>query len=226
MVDMADAPVVAVLTRAPSSGGKSRLFAALGRPPDPDLLGAMLLDTLAGAATPGVRCVVAVTPASACGEVRALVGDVEVIAQAEGDLGERMRATMTALFDRGARSVALIGSDLPHITNTPIAAALELAAQDRDALILGPGADGGYYLIAAQRVPDVFSGIEWGSARVLAQTERAAAAHGFRVHHVDMLADVDTPDDLRCAASSGRAVRTAAWVDAHGTAPGPPIRAD
>lgn len=212
MVDAADAPVLAVLTRAPSSGGKTRLFASLGLPPDPSLLAALLLDTLDGAAVPGVRRVVAVTPASACDEVRDIVGDVEVMAQSDGDLGERMRATMTALFARGAPAVALIGSDVPHITAATIAEACALVVRDPAALVLGPAADGGYYLIAAQRVPDVFSGIEWGSDRVLAQTERAAAAHRFRVHHLATRADVDTADDLRRAASSGRAPRTAAWL--------------
>ena len=212
MVDAADAPVLAVLTRAPSSGGKTRLFASLGLPPDPSLLAALLLDTLDGAAVPGVRRVVAVTPASACDEVRDIVGDVEVMAQPEGDLGERMRATMTALFARGAPAVALMGSDAPHIAAATIAEACALVVRDPDALVLGPSADGGYYLIAAQRVPDVFSGIEWGSEDVLAQTERAAAAHQFHVHHLATMADVDTADDLHRAVRSGRAPRTAAWL--------------
>ena len=94
MVDAADAPVVAVLTRAPSSGGKTRLFASLGLPPDPALLTALLLDTLDGAAAPGVRRVVAVTPPESCDEVRRIVGDVEVMPQPHGDLGDRMRGVM------------------------------------------------------------------------------------------------------------------------------------
>ena len=215
MVDAADAPVVAVLTRAPSSRGKTRLFASLGVPPDPSLLTALLLDTLDGAAVPGVRRVVVVTPASACDEVRGIVGDVEVIAQPDGDLGERMRATMTTLFARGAPAVALIGSDLPHLTAATIADACALVAKDPDALVLGPATDGGYYLVAARRVPDVFSGITWGSAQVLEQTERAAAAGRFHVYHLPTLADVDTAQDLRGAAHSGRALRTAAWLDAY-----------
>lgn len=215
MVDAADAPVLAVLTRAPSSGGKTRLFASLGLSPDPALLTALLLDTLGGAAVPAVRRVVAVTPASACDEVRWIVGDVEVMAQPEGDLGERMRATMGALFARGARAVVLMGSDVPHISAATIADACALAVQDPDALVLGPAADGGYYLIAARRVPDVFSGIEWGSGRVLAQTERAAAAQRLCVHYLAAMADVDTVDDLRGAARSGRAPRTAAWLSAY-----------
>ena len=215
MVDAADAPVLAVLTRAPSSGGKSRLFASLGVPPDPRLLAALLLDTLDGAAVPGVRQVVAVTPASACDEVREVVGDAEVMAQPDGDLGERMRTMMTALVARGAPAVALIGSDVPHITAATIVEAFSLVVKDPDALVLGPAADGGYYLVAAQRVPDVFSGIEWGSGRVLAQTERAAAVRRLRVHRLATLADVDTAGDLRRAARSGRAPRTAAWLSAY-----------
>ncbi len=215
MVDAADAPVLAVLTRAPSSRGKTRLFASLGVPPDPSLLAALLLDTLDGATVPGVRRVVAVTPASACDAVREIVGNLEVISQPEGDLGERMRATMTTLFARGAPAVVLIGSDLPHITAATIVDACALVAKDPDALVLGPATDGGYYLVAARRVPDVFSGISWGSTHVLSQTQRAAAVGRFQVYHLPTLADVDTAQDLHGAARSGRAPRTAAWLDAY-----------
>ena len=199
-----------------------RLFASLGAPPDPSLLAALLLDTLDGVAVPGVRRVVAVTPASACDAVRDIVGDVEVIAQPEGDLGERMRATMTALFARGAPAVVLVGSDLPHIPAATIVDACALVAKDPEALVLGPASDGGYYLIAARRVPDVFSGITWGSEHVLAQTAQAAAVGRFRVYHLPTLADVDTGDDLRGAARSGRAPRTAAWLDAYAARLGRP----
>jgi rSAM/selenodomain-associated transferase 1 len=215
MVDAAHAPVLAVLTRAPSSGGKTRLFAALGVPPDPHLLTALLLDTLDGAAAPGVHRVVAVTPTAACDEVRTMVGDADVIAQPDGDLGVRMRATMAALFARGAPAVVLIGSDLPHITPAVVAEACARVTENPHELVLGPASDGGYYLIAATRVPNVFSGIRWGSADVLAQTEQAAVADRLRVYHLPTMTDVDTPDNLRGAARSGRARRTASWFDAN-----------
>ena len=212
MVDAPDAPVVAVLTRAPSSGGKTRLFKSLGIPSDPTLLTALLLDTIDGAAAPGARRVVAVTPPEGCDEVRRIVGDVEVMPQPDGDLGARMRAIMAALFDRGAPAVALIGSDLPHVTPAVVSEAFACVARDPDALVLGPATDGGYYLIAARRVPDVFSTIDWGSARVCDQTEEAAAGDGFRVHRLQAMSDVDGVDDLRRAGSSGHARRTAAWL--------------
>lgn len=223
MVDVAGAPVLAILTRAPSSGGKSRLFAQLGRLPDRCLLEALLLDTIEGAATPMARTVVAVTPGSACAEVRALMGrlkaapttDVQVIPQPDGDLGERMRGTMAHLFGCGAQAVALIGSDLPQITSQPVVAAFELLSNDPDGLVLGPALDGGYYLVAARRVPDVFRGVDWGSPRALEQTQRAAHAQGFHVHLLDVLSDVDTADDLRRLSRSEAAPRTAAWLREH-----------
>jgi len=215
MVGVQNAHVVALLTRAPSAGGKSRLFHSLGISPDPALLSALLLDTLDGSAVPHARRVIAVTPSSACGEVRDLVGDIEVIAQPDGDLGERMRATMTTLFAAGASAVALIGSDLPHISGAPIEAAFDVLSRDAGALVLGPAWDGGYYLVAARRVPDIFSGIDWGGAHVLTQTVTAADLDGFRIHRVDVMRDVDTEDDLRRAVLGGRAPRTSAWLGRH-----------
>jgi rSAM/selenodomain-associated transferase 1 len=216
MVDIAAARVVAVLTRAPSSGGKSRLFEALGCTPDPGLLSALLLDTLDGATAPGVSRVVSVTPASGCDEVASLVpATVDVMPQPDGSLGDRMRGTLAALFARGARAVALVGSDLPELTPVVIEAAFSRLERDQDSLVLGPAADGGYYLIAATRVPDVFDGITWGSRGVLAQTKDAAAASGIPVFLLDMLADVDTPDDLRRVGGTLAASRTAAWMRRH-----------
>jgi rSAM/selenodomain-associated transferase 1 len=220
MVDAAHAHALAVLTRAPSSGGKSRLFAELGCAPDPRLLEALLLDTISRAAPPGARVVVAVTPGSACDEIRELLMSrlkpapaIDVVPQGTGDLGERMRATMADLFEQGARAVALIGSDLPHITRAPVAAAFEALDRDPDALVLGPAADGGYYLIAARRVPDVFAGIEWGSERVLEQTRQAAQADGFQVRLLASMRDVDAAADLRdICGGDGPPPRTAAWL--------------
>ena len=212
MVGVAGASVVAILTRAPSAGGKSRLFTALGRSADPSLLEALLLDTLDGANAPGVSRVVAVEPAAACDELRAIVpADVQVLPQASGTLGDRMAALMRALFDRGARSVALLGSDLPDLQPRLLTAAFDFLADESDVLVLGPAADGGYYLIAATAVPPVFHGVEWGSDRVLADTLAAARAENIRVRLLDMLRDVDSPADLDAVTAR----RTRAWHQTH-----------
>lgn len=232
MVGVAGENVLALLTRAPGSGGKTRLFAALGVSPDTALLTALLLDTLDNARAAGVSVVVAVTPPSACDAVRAWLspgsgragaslapgGNLVVVAQPEGTIGDRMRDLFGTLLEQGAMRVALIGSDLPSITPALVRSAFAAIERDPAAVALGPASDGGYYLIAASRVPPLFDGIDWGSARVLEQTIAAAALAGVRVHLLEPLADVDTPADLRAAALAPGAVRTRLWVRAHLTA--------
>jgi rSAM/selenodomain-associated transferase 1 len=237
MGSLAQRDVVAVLTRAPSAGGKSRLFAELGTPPDSSLLTALLLDTIdavrvcgtpSGGPGDDVTLVVAVEPPSACDEVRGLVAhDVLVIPQPDGTLGERMGGVMGALLDRGARAVALIGSDLPTFQAAQLTRAFALLADDSQSVVIGPADDGGYYLIAARHVPDLFRNIEWGSRRVLDQTRTAAAVGGTRLHLVDSMRDVDTLSDLITCVGDGRTQtvdglgrRTAEWARASGIAAG------
>lgn len=216
MVDLANADVVAILTRAPGHGGKSRLFGALGIAPDEALLAALLLDTIDGVVSAGNRTVVAVTPPAAAEALAAALAPLPVIPQAGGSLGERMRDTMRVLFDAGARRVALVGSDLPTMTQDRIAQAFAALDRDPASVVLGPAGDGGYYLIAAAQVPPVFERIEWGSASVLAETRASAARAGISVQEIDVLRDVDTPADLREVIAGAPQSRTAAWARRHG----------
>jgi rSAM/selenodomain-associated transferase 1 len=220
MVVSSQTDVVAVLTRAPSAGGKTRLFASLGCAPDPDLLTALLLDTLDAAAPPGVRRVVAVEPPTACDDVGVLVPhDVRVIPQSGGSLGDRMRAVFERLLGGGAARVALVGSDLPTLTPRAVGGAFARLRADPGSIVIGPAHDGGYYLIAADAVPPVFDTIEWGSSRVLTQTLDAAARNGVCVHLAEAISDIDTREDLmRLVATHGRdrAPRTIAWALARG----------
>ena len=222
---MAVENALALLTRAPAAGGKSRLFAELGIPPDRQLLEALLLDTIDNARIDGAHIVLAVTPAAECEPVRAWLESVSgragpgagltVMAQPEWTLGDRMRDLLAMLLRQGARRVVLIGSDLPTITPARVRDAFAALERDPQCVVIGPARDGGYYLLAASHVPPLFDGIEWGSSRVLEQTLMAAARSGLRVHLVDALSDVDTPADLLAAAGSPGATRTSAWVRGH-----------
>lgn len=222
MVGLEGARVVAILTRAPTAGGKTRLFAALGRRADPALLQALLLDTIDGVAARGVVRVVAVEPGHAADEIRALVPpDIRVTPQVDGSLGERMRMVMADLFGRGARAVVLVGSDLPEIEPGTVTGAFAALDRDPGLMVLGPAPDGGYFLIGATRVPDVFDGIPWSGATVLEETLALAARRGIPVELLEPLSDVDTAYDLERLASGpeDRAARTASWARAQGIGP-------
>lgn len=212
MVGVAGADVLVVLTRAPSAGGKSRLFAELGMAPDPLLRAALLLDTIDGAAPRGSpwTLVVAVEPAEGTREVASLVPGREVVTQPEGSLGDRMYDVIEARFAAGAARVVLIGSDLPAMTADRVSAAFEVLRRSPGTVVLGPADDGGYYLIGATATPPVFAGIDWGRPDVLARTRTAAELAGCPVALIAPLPDVDGAADL--AAVPDSAWRTRAWL--------------
>jgi rSAM/selenodomain-associated transferase 1 len=123
--------------------------------------------------------------------------------QGRGDLGARMQR----ILDRaGPGPVAIVGTDVPQIVPEHIAAAFRLLG--RNAAVLGPAPDGGYWLIGLRRRPHVlrpFGGVRWSGPHALADT--AANLGGHRVARAAVLPDIDTPADLaRCAASVGRVV--------------------
>jgi hypothetical protein len=212
MADVADQIVLAILTRAPSAAGKTRLFEELGRPIDRELLAALLLDTIDAIEPAGVPRVVFVTPASAVGEVRAMAPrDVDVVAQGDGDLGARMHRAFDDLFARGARGVVLVGSDLPGLSSAVVREAVETLHARAGCVVLGPAEDGGYYLIGATSTPSVLlTGIEWSTADVLARTEALARRSGMETVHLAIGRDIDSLADLATVPTS--AVRTRRWL--------------
>ncbi|WP_013321554.1 TIGR04282 family arsenosugar biosynthesis glycosyltransferase [Gloeothece verrucosa] len=115
--------------------------------------------------------------------------------QSEGDLGQRMHSAYSASFLEGMKKVVIIGTDCPDLDENIINQAFQnLSPQN---LVLGPAADGGYYLIGLSRpYAALFEGINWGSSEVLAQTEAIARQLDLRVSYLPVLEDVDRPEDL------------------------------
>src|SRR5262249_9880830 len=93
-------------------------------------------------------------------------------------------------------AVVVIGADAPHLPAARLDEAAHALREGAD-LVLGPADDGGYYLIGLARpVPELFSGISWGSADVLAATRARAASLGLRTRLLPGGFDVDEPADL------------------------------
>src|SRR5579883_313610 len=124
-----------------------------------------------------------------------LGADLNYQVQASGDLGERMAHAFETAFAAGSTAVVIIGTDCPQLDVDLLAKAFgELRQHD---LVLGPAVDGGYYLIGLRRpIPELFRGIAWSTADVLAQTLVIAHQRSLRVCHLPTLADVDYPADL------------------------------
>ena len=89
----------------------------------------------------------------------------------------------------------IVGADCPSITVADVRDAAAQLANVEATLI--PADDGGYVLIGARVVHrDMFDGIDWGNATVLAAQRERFRAIGWRWHEGATRWDVDRPEDL------------------------------
>ena len=214
-------PVVAMMARAPSSEGKSRLIRDLGTSDGAGLRLAFLRDTFESVSALRATKAVLYTPPECEAEMRALTPFPAVFRPQRGaTLGDRMRDGAGDLLASGFDAVVLIGSDLPTLPLAHVIAALGILTRRAEVLVLGPAEDGGYYLIGLnQSRPELFTRIPWGTSLVLQRTRDAAEALGIPVETLPMWYDVDSPSDLRRAWHSsakpdGTARHTRAWLAA------------
>ena len=116
--------------------------------------------------------------------------------QPAGDLGRRLTTAFAAAFAGGAARVAVIGTDCPGLRATHLREAF--AALRTHDLVLGPAADGGYYLLGlnTRLRPELFQNKQWSTATVLADTLADAQRLGLRVALLPELRDVDNAADL------------------------------
>jgi len=120
--------------------------------------------------------------------------DFAYAAQPAGDLGVRIQHAVASAFRGGARRVVAFGSDIPELSAALLRQALD-GLREHD-VVLGPAADGGYYLIGmTQDRPALFSGIDWGTERVRAQTLDAIGRRELSCTELPTLRDVDLPED-------------------------------
>ncbi len=159
----------------------------------------------------GERRVIAYWPPESHGSFAGVVQDrFELLPQTDGDLGQRMQAFFVTALGRAER-VVLIGADSPDLPAAILTEAFEALSEHN--AVLGPAADGGYYLIGlARRLPRIFTGITWSSRNVWKQTTARLHAAGVRWHELPPWYDVDELADL---AALRKRLPAAAATDPH-----------
>ena len=132
-------------------------------------------------------------------EIKKLFGNGhEYQPQRGADLGERMKRAFTDCFSEGFKSVVLIGSDFPDLPLKIIKGAFAALDSPYDAVI-GPAADGGYYLIGFRNdkfLPAIFEGFTWGTPLVLEKTICILQDKNYNMQLIEEWHDVDTSNDL------------------------------
>jgi rSAM/selenodomain-associated transferase 1 len=177
---------------------KSRLSPAIDEGFVVSLYEAFVTDLLATLKQSGHPFRLAFAPADREEEIARRFGYCDLIPQMGADLGERMKNAFWSCFADGFTAAVIIGSDSPDLTPEIFTEAFA-ALEDRDAVI-GPAADGGYYLIGFRKetfVPGAFEGIAWSKDRVFAETADRLDQAGLITHRLPRWRDVDTPEDLR-----------------------------
>jgi rSAM/selenodomain-associated transferase 1 len=116
--------------------------------------------------------------------------------QGEGDLGLRLSRAFQESFDAGAAKVAIIGADCPYLVKKDFQNCW--TSLNQNDLVLGPAADGGYWLIGLKQCyPELFRDIPWSSSDVLAQTLARGKGLHLKMDLLRILSDVDNVQDWK-----------------------------
>jgi rSAM/selenodomain-associated transferase 1 len=191
------------MAKAPLAGEvKTRLVPPLTAPEAAALNVCFLRDMAANiqsvSETEAASGIVVYTPAGA----EAAFDDVlpagfELLVQRGASLGERLCNATDDLLKEGYSAVCLINSDSPTLPRSILIRAIELLATAGDRVVLGAAEDGGYYLIGLKHAHEnLFDGIAWSTADVLAHTKERAAEIDLPVEMLPPWYDVDDAETL------------------------------
>jgi rSAM/selenodomain-associated transferase 1 len=145
-----------------------------------------------------VRLALAYSPKTAQKTFEAILPIPMLLFPQQGaDLGERLNHIFTKLHGAGYEQVHIINSDSPDMPCSLIRESTRLLNIPQVDLVLGPCADGGYYLVGLKKpIPELFQEIPWSTDRVLALTVARARALGLTYVLLQPWYDIDTCDDL------------------------------
>jgi len=193
-----------VFARVPERGAvKTRLARDVGDDRALAIYEAMLRDLLASIGTANeeteIEVMWAPTPIADGDTLRRAFGDRSLAMQSGGTLGDRLTMAFSERFYflRTMKIIA-IGVDDPTLPRALIDQAFALL--DGCEWVVGPAADGGYYLIgcrAASFDVEIFKDVPFGTETVLAMTLDKIRAHGGTVAQLPERRDIDDAEDLK-----------------------------
>ncbi|MCP4974568.1 MAG: DUF2064 domain-containing protein [Maribacter sp.] len=116
----------------------------------------------------------------------------------EGDtFGERFTNAIQSVFNRGYKQIITIGNDSPQLKASHIRKAAKLLANDKS--VLGPSADGGFYLMGMHREnfnANRFKDLPWQTSSLRRQLKKEFSTAQIDIVQLDRLFDIDNSQDL------------------------------
>jgi rSAM/selenodomain-associated transferase 1 len=195
---------IAVMAKAPRIGdAKTRLVPPLSAAEAAGLSGCFIRDAAenitAAAQHAAIEGYIAYSPAEAETEfVPLLAAGTRLLASRRAGLAASLYDAATDLLGAGYGSVCLVNSHSPTLPTEVMIDAARVLSPPGDRIVLGPAADGGYYLIGLKRAhARLFQDIAWSMELVFAQTVERAREIGLNPIVLPMWYDVDDITALR-----------------------------
>jgi len=111
------------------------------------------------------------------------------------NLGEKMKHAFEESFNSGYECVCIIGTDCLELTENILRDAFDCLIHNDT--VIGPAADGGYYLLGMNRfIPEVFDNKVWSTSSVCGDTIEDIKGRHCSYHLLPTLKDVDNESDL------------------------------
>lgn len=212
---------LAIMAKEPQVGStKTRLSPPLSPKEAAGLYEALLKDTIALVADlNGIDLAVAVTPPESTAYFKHITpSGTLLLPVACRDIGDCLTQVLGHLLEMGYEKAFALNSDGPSLPEDYIYQAVQLL-EDND-LVLGPGEDGGYYLIGLKEPQaEIFKGVDWSTSRVLSQTLTKTEALNLEVALTQPWYDVDTAEEIKrlkaelIAHSNDRLTHTRLFLD-------------
>jgi len=172
---------------------KTRLCPPFELPQAAEFYEALLLDTFSlGSSLPGIQLAAAITPALASDYFERITAPGTLILPIEGaDIGECLAQATGHFLAAGYHQVIALNADGPSLPRNYLLQAVKLL--DENDVVLGPGEDGGYYLVGIKKAqPEIFQQIRWSTNQVLSQTLARTEALNLVTALTPPWYDVDT----------------------------------
>lgn len=178
---------------------KTRLVPPLTPAQATELYRCFLRDTYANVnQLQNASTIVAYTPAGTEHLFTELLPGCQLLLQEGEGFGPRLFGCFQSLFAQGYQSICVMDTDSPTLPHEVVARGFQALESARDTVVLGPSADGGYYLIGLNAPhPALFENISWSTSRVLAETVAQAQALGLQIERLPQWYDIDTEAELR-----------------------------
>src|SRR4030042_6372568 len=192
-------PCVIMFVRAPEKGKvKTRLAKRLGETKSLEFYRAIVEHLISILESSGYPIRIHYHPPERHEQVSRWIGSRFAYLPQEGaTLGERMANAFRRSFTDGFGRVLLIGCDIPELSERILHASF--LALDRHDTVIGPSADGGYYLIGFRSgsfSAEAFKDMAWGKDSVFCKTMAVFKKKGYSVHILPKLHDIDVFEDL------------------------------